>query len=491
MDEENYNEIKINKNRKIVYIILFILLIVILVIILKGVFKGNNKYYEMEKEMVDAAKMYVDKNNIKIENEMYLDIKLLGISLDGECSLSSGVIYDGKNFSPNLICNDYKSEIKIKTSEASNGEDDVEYLLVPNSKTIDNVTIILSVNDNNFDYLELPNREIKKEKNVNYEVSENGKYKFIIHEKNGDTKEKIIEVNNISINNFGSCVAKWKSDYTEITVKINEGISVINYEYIIDNKTELLSASNSVQSKVIKPTDVAVKIKMSNNEVDKIKCSIDEKTEPMIITSDSGKNCLEDHVCYVQFDYQSSKYPYCSMSDNPASCGGIGRNGCSITSASMAIANMGVKSKNGMLYNPFTVWEELYPFASKSQGTCWGGCSGWSRIRDSIINAGLSATKARSLNTLSFEEIINHLRKGYPIIVHAKEGAYAEKGHYMALIAVRDDNYVFLSDPSNKNGIEKRKIGGKQYYSDTWIELNDLVSGNVDNYMLVGPLGTF
>ena len=62
----------------------------------------------------------------------------------------------------------------------------------------------------------------------------------------------------------------------------------------------------------------------------------------------------------------------------------------------------------------------------------------------------------------------------------------------MALLAVREeDNYVFLSDPALKEGINKTIYGGKQYYADTWIPLDDLYTGNVHSYLLVGPAGTF
>ena len=83
---------------------------------------------------------------------------------------------------------------------------------------------------------------------------------------------------------------------------------------------------------------------------------------PQVVTDSNGKNCLEGYYCYIQFDYgDSRRYPFCSKQNNPNSCGGIGRNGCSLTSTANAIAFFGIKSSLGTLHTPYTVWDELYP----------------------------------------------------------------------------------------------------------------------------------
>ena len=288
-----------------------------------------------------------------------------------------------------------------------------------------------------------------------------------------------------------TCLATWKKDYTDISVTVEGSVKIRSFEYIINNNKEVESISNNYKSSSIKPDDVKVKLKDSLGSDTTIKCEIEDKMVPAIVTDSKGKNCLEGHTCYIQFDYSSSKYPYCSMSGNPNSCGGIGRNGCSITSTSIAIANLGVKSSKGELYNPFTVWEELYPINKKS-GECNGGCSAWTRMRDAIINAGLSAPKVVYTKREYFTQIIEHLRKGYPVIVHAGAGPFAQKGHYMAFLAVRDeDNYVYLSDPALTEGTKKNYYNGKQYYADTWIPLDDMITGNIDTFLLVGPPGYF
>ena len=633
---------KIIEHKKIVLIVLGIIIIFILfVILIKNV--TTSRYVKMEKKLVNAAKKYVNDNDITVNKEIYLNSKRISVELDDDCLLTSGVIYDGKNYTPYLECKRYESKIydkrnnyielkgqaimvipkgityyepgyrsredieivgevgteeglynivyvdnKTNTSlyrkvividdeelyelfpkitlkgnyvtyveqygeytdegvevtdifdndieskvQIDNGIDisvegeynyiyqvenskgystsvirkvnvvrnlgnkKVMYTLVPKTETGSNVTIIISINDDNYEYIELPSGKRTRNKYITYEVSENANYNFIIHEKDGSEKTEVVNVSNIKKEKAeGECKVTWKSDYTQIEVNMNNAEMISSYEYIIDGKKELLSISKSYKSTTIKPKKVNVKVKDNYNNTTTLNCEIEDKSVPEIVTDARGKNCLEGHVCYVQYDYGNWRYPYCSMPENPNSCGGIGRNGCSITSTSIAIANLGVRSKNGELYNPFTVWEELYPI-DKSTGECSGGCSAWTRMRDAIINAGLSAPKSYEYFVYKenwMQEITEHLKKGYPVIVYARESAYTDKGHYMALIAVRDDNYVFLSDPALPEGgkyTEKKFYKGKQYYADTWIPISDLITGDMNSYLLVGPPGYF
>ena len=114
-------------------------------------------------------------------------------------------------------------------------------------------------------------------------------------------------------------------------------------------------------------------------------------------------------------------------------------------------------------------------------------------MRRATVKAGLSSPGHIGYFTRDkFDEIINHLKMGYPVIVHAGAGAYAQKGHYMTILAVREeDNYVYLSDPALTSGTLKDKLNGKQYYADTWITLEDMYTGKIDSYLLVAPPGVY
>ncbi len=632
-----------NRNKKGTsgYIIIIGLIVIALIIsyflIFKDLFKDKN--IKMEEKLVNAARNYVLNNNIYTNREIYLNVSKLDIVLDDECNLVSGVIYDGENYYPNLVCSNYKSNVIKRNIEASEyinlkgddviilargmaftdpgyisndivtvignvGSEDGVYnlyykptnsnvmanrkVIIIDNQTIGNLFPNISLNGNDLIYLvagnpyqeagasaldtydgnisskvmiegnvdintageylinysvtnskgysntvtrkiivtesktdliidykinpsNLTNENVlinlvisdeyqkiiypdgSEGRSLTYEVSENGLYKFTIYDTSNHSYEKEIEISNISRElPQGTCIATRYYNKTEVIVNPTSGKAISSYEYYINGNLMQMSQSSIYVSNIVKPSKVSVKIKDSINNVNEINCSFTDKLTRNITTSPKGKNCLEGMVCYIQYDYGSNKYPFCSVNNNPNACGGIGQNGCSITSATNAIANMGIKSKNGTLYNPFTVWDELYPI-NKRTGECGGGCSGWSKIRAAIVNAGLSASRNEvALKKETMPTIIDNLKKGYPVVIYARGKPFSEgSAHYMTLLAIREDGYVFLSDSANTSGTKKSYYDGKQYYVDTWISPNDLLTGNVKEFLLVGPYGVY
>ena len=635
---ENIPKIIKQDNSKLIIIGLIIIsLIVAFFLFFKDVFKNKNT--KMEDKMVSAAKEYVTNNNITTSKEIYFDVNKLNVSLNDNCSLTSGVIFDGTNYIPNLICSDYKSKvvnfntesaeyIRLKGDEVMilakgmdyydpgyesndlvvttgrvgseegvynifyktnnsnivvsrkviiidnqeirnlfptiylNGDEliyvvagnnyeelgvratdtidgnisnnvikegsvnintegeyyisytitnsrgysntvtrkvnvisrdsdlKVDYTLNPNNLTNEEVTIKLTIS-NEFKKIIFPDG--REGVNLTYDVFENGVYKFIIYDMYDRIIEKEIEIDNIDKTvPEGSCIAIRYYNKTEVKVTINTERSISSYEYIINGSTVSTTQSNNYTSALVKPEIVKVKVKDIINNQNELTCVLEDKLTREIVTDSKGKNCLEGMTCYLQGDWGSRNYPYCSMSNNPATCGGIAQSGCSITSATNAIAAMGVKSKNGQLHTPWTVYDELYP-VNKKTGQCGGGCSGWSRIRDAVVNAGLTAPEnITRLKTDTLQMIIDNLKKGYPVIIHANGHPYSRsKGHYLTLIGINEAGYVFITDSDNRSGINKATYNGKQYYVDTWINPNDLITGNIDEFLLVGPPGMY
>ena len=365
---------------------------------------------------------------------------------------------------------------------------DVNLNSSPTVKTNNEVTISVEVDGESFDKVKYPDGSISQEKKSVFKVSENGEYEFIFYDKTGQSISKKIEITNIDPNiPDGVCKTTLYGNRSKTRVSISSTREIDHYEYIIDDESSGIVEVNEYES-TMRPSKVSVKITDNYGDQNEIVCTL---SEPEPYTDAKGKNCLDGYICYVQFDYGSERYPYCSMS-TANSCGTISRNGCSITSATIAIAGFGKKSSSGEIFNPYSVWSELYEI-NKRTGYCDVACSSWTRIKGAIKNAGLTpAEKSQTLNNdISTQTpLIEHLKKGYPVVVHAGEGAYAAKGHYMALIGIREsDNYVFLSDPANRSGTIKKQYNGKTYYADTYISISDLVSGKVDSYLLVGPSG--
>ena len=637
MYRDNSYNIKNNKtDYKIIFILIAIALIISYILFFQDIFK--DPYLKMEEKMVKTATNYIMSNNITTNNEIYLDVTKLDLDINSDCSITSGVIYDGANYIPNLVCSEYKSDVVKSNKDIENfitlkgdevmiipkgtnyyepgynsndivsivgnvgteegvyniyyktrnsnslairkviiidnpaikvlfptmnlrGEDIVyvvegnnyeeagisghdmtdgnisnnvkvegnvntlvpgeyiltyvltnslgnsntitrkvnvisrdanlviDYRLSPENLTNQSVTIKLSING---EYTKIIYPNGSEGTSLNYVANENGIYDFTIYDTFDRATKKSVEVSNIDKTvPEGTCTATAYYDRTDVKVNAVTNKNISSYEYLFNSSTIATVQSNSYTINKSKPTSVSVRIKDSIGNSNIISCTINDQTERKIVTNSKGKNCLEGMVCYVQHHYQDKvNYPYCSMGGDSSSCGSIGDRGCSITATTNAIANMGVKSKTGVIHNPFTVYDELYPI--HENGSCNGGCSAWARMRDAIINAGLSAPKKVgyiSYNTKN--EIIGHLRKGYPVIVWADTGAFTGGRHYMILIAVNNKGEVFLSDSANREGTSKSTYKGKKYYVDTWISFDDLISGNVKEYLLVGPKGMF
>lgn len=98
----------INKKYLIIGIVLIIIVLIIVLIFRNS---KSNSFSSYENKMVTLAKEYVKRNGISTNKEMYIDVSKLNITLPNSCSLLSGVIYDGNNYTPYLLCNNYESEV--------------------------------------------------------------------------------------------------------------------------------------------------------------------------------------------------------------------------------------------------------------------------------------------------------------------------------------------------------------------------------------------
>ena len=83
----------------------------IIVLLLYIIFFQKDDYKTLEDSLVSKAKNYVSSNNITTNREIYLTSSKLGVSLTNNCSITSGVIYDGNNYIPYLSCPEYRSKI--------------------------------------------------------------------------------------------------------------------------------------------------------------------------------------------------------------------------------------------------------------------------------------------------------------------------------------------------------------------------------------------
>ena len=87
------------------------MVIVVIAFLFYMIFFDSNKYVRMEKNLIKKAKEYVLNNNISTDKEIYLDVQMINYELDEDCSIESGVLYDGDSYKSYLLCNNYESKI--------------------------------------------------------------------------------------------------------------------------------------------------------------------------------------------------------------------------------------------------------------------------------------------------------------------------------------------------------------------------------------------
>ena len=127
-------------------------------------------------------------------------------------------------------------------------DSDINLNYSPTGTTNKPVTINVSVNDNYFDYLVLPDSKQVTSRKTTYEVTKNGTYKFVIHSKDGSTKEREITIDNIDRESpTGSCQATRKNGMYLINVNASDNKKIKEYSYYINNtliKTHSLNYLN-------------------------------------------------------------------------------------------------------------------------------------------------------------------------------------------------------------------------------------------------------
>lgn len=114
----------------------------------------------------------------------------------------------------------------------------VDFDLTPSTNSYTNgaVDININVKDSDMEYLILPDGKTIKDSSYTYRVSDNGEYKFVLYNKYGIVKEKSIKISNINRTNPNvSCSAKFTNGKTVVTVDATDDIGIKSY--VVNNNT--------------------------------------------------------------------------------------------------------------------------------------------------------------------------------------------------------------------------------------------------------------
>ena len=160
----------------------------------------------------------------------------------------------------------------------------------PTGITNKSVTIKVNVKDNYFNYLVLPNNKQVTSRQTTYQVTKNGTYKFIIHSKDGTTKEQSITIDNIDQESpTGTCNVTRKNGMYLINVNATDNKKVKDYSYYINNSLVKTHSLNYLNHTSDVTDNIYVIVNDYANNTKKITCNIQKKQDLEIHFIDVGR----------------------------------------------------------------------------------------------------------------------------------------------------------------------------------------------------------
>lgn len=155
--------------------------------------------------------------------------------------------------SRNIIVMDSEIALTINTYEYTNND----------------VSINITVNDDYFDYILLPDNNKIKNNKYSYKVSNNGEYTFITYNKKGHAKKSTIEIKNIDkVQPTGSCSGSYKNGSSTIKINASDNIGIKKYEL---NGTTYTNNEITIKQEL---KNVTIKIYDKANNTKTINCNL-------------------------------------------------------------------------------------------------------------------------------------------------------------------------------------------------------------------------
>ena len=294
VSEPEKKSVNIDNKKIIIGLIILVIIGLVVFIMLK---KSSSSYSSYEKKMITLAKEYVTSKGIQAETEKYVSVSELNMSLPNNCSLLSGVIYKGDNYTPYLLCNDYESEIVnnevdertdfklvgndvlvllkgmeyhelgYKCSEevsitSSNMEEagvyNIYYVLDNSSLVFTRKVIVIT--DTSLSNL-YPAINVSNENPVKIEKGNQYKEQVTaIDAIDGDVTNKIIEVNNIDVNTIG----EYKVVYS-VRNSLGYTTSVEKKVTVVDSLNEEIEIITSLSNDNITNESIKINVSITGN----------------------------------------------------------------------------------------------------------------------------------------------------------------------------------------------------------------------------------
>ncbi|MBQ4633934.1 MAG: DUF5011 domain-containing protein [Bacilli bacterium] len=155
---------------------------------------------------------------------------------------------------------------------------DIDYN--PEELTNKDVTIVLKISGDGYDFLLDPDGNISRNNVYIYKASENDEYLFSIKRKDGVVIEKSIEITNIDKNKpTGSCKNTVTLENSSIVVTASDESEIKNYLYNLNNENYSSTLNTYSVSGTYRNASVTIYDKAGNYEI--IKCNTIDNTWPI------------------------------------------------------------------------------------------------------------------------------------------------------------------------------------------------------------------
>ncbi len=174
----------------------------------------------------------------------------------------------------------------------------------PKEATNKEVTISLKITGDCLDSVELPNGTISKNKIIDYKVTTNNEYKFIIKRTDGSTIEKSVKIDNIDkVKPTGTCKNTITNNKTVIAVTPKEKKDVKKYVYNYNGKTKELTTNSYTINEVARNVTVTIYDKVGNYS--KITCTKIDDSWPVIATQNYQNHSAKHYNQNLRYNHMN------------------------------------------------------------------------------------------------------------------------------------------------------------------------------------------
>lgn len=234
----------------------------------------TNVYLWLGEEYVEPGYKVINSFGIELTDK---------VEIEGEVDTSKEGIYE---ITYSLI--DLNEQLVSVTRKVIVEDVKIELIKSTNDYTNKDISINIKIDNNSFDYIELPNKEKIKIKEYTYTVNDNGIYTFTIYNKKGYKKIESVDINNIDKEApTGSCNGIYKDRKTTVNISASDNIGI--GKYVVDGTG--YTSSKIVLNKKVNTANVKIYDTVGNFK--QISCNVVDNSYLAPIKPSSSENVVK------------------------------------------------------------------------------------------------------------------------------------------------------------------------------------------------------